>query len=113
MTWAPSTRAGSRCCQVGAVGGGHAAAERLRRQHRGLVRGLTTGWRSTVHRVMKPPSGSKAATQPRLSIPFFTGPHDDAVIECMPTCVSDENPAKYAPVSAGEHLRRKLGISNV
>ena len=25
-------------------------------------------WRSTVHRVMKPPQGSKAATQPRLSL---------------------------------------------
>ena len=70
-------------------------------------------WRSTVHRVMKPPSGSTAATQPRLSIPFFTGPHDDARISCLPTCVSATNPAKYAPVSAGEHLRRKLGISNV
>ena len=47
------------------------------------------------------------------TIPFFTGPHDDARISCLPTCVSDKNPAKYQPVSAGEHLRRKLGISNV
>jgi isopenicillin N synthase-like dioxygenase len=70
-------------------------------------------WRSTVHRVMKPPPGSQASIQPRLSIPFFTGPHDDARISCLPTCVSDTNPAKYQPVSAGEHLRRKLGISNV
>ena len=52
-------------------------------------------WRSTVHRVMKPPSGSTAATQPRLSIPFFTGPHDDARISCLPGM----GPAKYAPVS--------------
>ena len=66
-------------------------------------------WRSTVHRVMKPPPASNAATQPRLSIPFFTGPHDSAMISCLPGM----GPAKYAPVSAGEHLRRKLGISNV
>ena len=66
-------------------------------------------WRSTVHRVMKPPPGSQASSNPRLSIPFFTGPHDDARISCLPGM----GPAKYAPVSAGEHLRRKLGISNV
>ena len=70
-------------------------------------------WRSTVHRVMKPPPGSAAAAAPRLSIPFFTGPHNDAVIEAMPTCVDDDHPPLYAPVTAGVHLLRKLGVSNV
>ena len=64
------------------------------------------GWRSTVH-ASQPPSGSKAATQPRLSIPFHR-PHDDAGSRACH--VVSTNPAKYAPVSAGEHLRRKLGI---
>jgi isopenicillin N synthase-like dioxygenase len=70
-------------------------------------------WRSTVHRVMKPPAGSAAASAPRLSIPFFTGPNDDAVIEAIPTCVDADHPAKYEPVKALDHLLRKLNVSNV
>jgi len=70
-------------------------------------------WRSTVHRVMKPPTGSNAAASSRLSIPFFTGPHNDAIIEAMPTCVDAEHPAKYEPVRALDHLLRKLQVSNV
>ena len=70
-------------------------------------------WRSTVHRVMKPLAGSAAAAAPRLSIPFFTGPHNDAVIEAMPTCVDAEHPPKYEPVKALDHLLRKLHVSNV
>lgn len=68
-------------------------------------------WRSTVHRVMKPPGGSRAASAPRLSIPFFTGPHNDAIID--PTLVDTENPPKYAKVKALDHLLFKLGVSNV
>ena len=70
-------------------------------------------WRSTVHRVLKPPVGSAAASSPRLSIPFFTGPHNDAIIEAMPTCISEAQPAKYEPIRALDHLLRKLGASNV
>jgi isopenicillin N synthase-like dioxygenase len=62
---------------------------------------------------MKPPAGSAAAANPRLSIPFFTGPHNDAVVEVMPTCVDADHPPKYEPVTAGVHLLRKLGVSNV
>ena len=62
---------------------------------------------------MKPPAGSRAASEARLSIPFFTGPHNDAVIEAMPSCVSTDNPAKYGPVTALDHLLKKLQISNV
>ncbi|KAH8060695.1 hypothetical protein JL722_4808 [Aureococcus anophagefferens] len=70
-------------------------------------------WRSTVHRVMKPPPDSPAADAPRLSIPFFTGPHGDAVIEAMPTCVDDDHPAKYAPVKALDHPQQARGVEYV
>jgi len=70
-------------------------------------------WRSTVHRVAGPPPGSPAARRPRLSVPFFTGPHDDAVISAIPTCVGEGRPSRYPPVRAGDHLLRKLGVSNV
>eukprot|EP00658_Telonema_sp_P-2_P045297 TRINITY_DN3322_c0_g2_i4.p1 TRINITY_DN3322_c0_g2~~TRINITY_DN3322_c0_g2_i4.p1 ORF type:complete len:102 (-),score=13.78 TRINITY_DN3322_c0_g2_i4:159-464(-) len=70
-------------------------------------------WKSTVHRVANPTTGSAAACSPRLSMPFFTGPKNEAVIEAIPTCVGDGNPAKHAPITAGEHLRNKLSASNV
>lgn len=69
-------------------------------------------WRSTVHRVAKPMAGSPAAAAARLSVAFFTGPHNDAIISAMPTCVDEQHPAKYEPVRALDHLRRKLGLSN-
>ena len=65
-----------------------------------------------MHRVAKPPAGSRAASNPRLSVPFFTGPGDYAMIEALPTCVDAEHPKLHEPVSAREHLLRKLGISN-
>jgi isopenicillin N synthase-like dioxygenase len=69
-------------------------------------------WRSTVHRVTKPPPGSAAASSPRLSIPFFTGPRNDAVVEAMPTCVGEGIPPRYAPVRVRDHLLGKLRASN-
>jgi isopenicillin N synthase-like dioxygenase len=69
-------------------------------------------WKSTVHRVTKPPPGSIAATSPRLSIPFFTGPRNDAIIEALPTCVDVDRPQMYPPVRALDHLLRKLRVSN-
>eukprot|EP00310_Coccolithus_braarudii_P013857 CAMPEP_0183345614 /NCGR_PEP_ID=MMETSP0164_2-20130417/10992_1 /TAXON_ID=221442 /ORGANISM="Coccolithus pelagicus ssp braarudi, Strain PLY182g" /LENGTH=358 /DNA_ID=CAMNT_0025516775 /DNA_START=67 /DNA_END=1143 /DNA_ORIENTATION=- len=65
-------------------------------------------WRSTVHRVLKPLPDSAAAGASRLSIPFFTGPRNDAVIEALSSCVDEKHPQQYEPVTAGEHLQRKL-----
>jgi isopenicillin N synthase-like dioxygenase len=64
-------------------------------------------WRSTLHRVVPPPSGTKGRAQ-RRSAAFFLDANYDAVIECVPTCHSAEVPRKYAPVVAGEHLFRKI-----
>jgi isopenicillin N synthase-like dioxygenase len=33
----------------------------------------------------------------RYSIAYFHSPNPDAVIECLPSCVSADNPARYAP----------------
>ncbi|KAG2939980.1 hypothetical protein PC119_g10519 [Phytophthora cactorum] len=62
-------------------------------------------WRSTMHRVINPPSGCK--NNRRQSIAFFHNINADTVVECMPTCQSPENPAKYPPVLAGEYLMAK------
>jgi isopenicillin N synthase-like dioxygenase len=60
-------------------------------------------WRSTLHRVLPPPPGKT-----RRSVAFFHDGNYDALIECLPTCVSSERPTKYAPVKAGDHLMAKL-----
>jgi isopenicillin N synthase-like dioxygenase len=57
-------------------------------------------WVATPHRVINP-SREQAMTQ-RFSLPFFHLPNHDAVIEPIPSCVTDEQPARYAPVLAGD-----------
>jgi len=63
-------------------------------------------WRSTLHRVVPPPSESGPAV--RRSMAFFHDGNYDARIECLPTCCSVDDPPRYPPVVAGEHLRAKL-----
>ncbi|KAF4319934.1 hypothetical protein BBO99_00005738 [Phytophthora kernoviae] len=62
-------------------------------------------WRSTLHRVINPQSGH--ANNRRQSIAFFHNINADTVVECIPTCQSPENPAKYPPILAGEYLMKK------
>ncbi len=64
-------------------------------------------WRSTLHRVVNPPSGAGAAAR-RLSIVYFHTPNHDALIECIPSCTDAANPPKHAPIHAGDHLLRQL-----
>ena len=64
-------------------------------------------WRSTLHRVVPPPRGTQDAAV-RRSIAFFHDGNHDALIECLPTCCSAENPPRYPAVVAGDHLMAKL-----
>ncbi|ORY66180.1 uncharacterized protein BCR38DRAFT_483831 [Pseudomassariella vexata] len=57
---------------------------------------------STIHRAYN--KEGKA----RYSIPFFFGADYDAVMETLPSCVSEDRPAKYKPITAGEHVKMKL-----
>ncbi len=61
-------------------------------------------WTSTIHRVVP---GMPGAAQ-RRSFAFFQDGNLDAVIECLPSCRSDQRPARYAPVTLGRHLQDKL-----
>jgi isopenicillin N synthase-like dioxygenase len=63
-------------------------------------------WRSTLHRVVPPPPSITGAAV-RRSMAFFHDGNYDAVIECLPTCCSEDDPPRYAPVVAGEHLMAK------
>ena len=59
-------------------------------------------WRSTVHRV------TLVDPAPRYSLAFFHMAHWDATIECLPSCRSATEPARYPPVKAGPWLMRKF-----
>lgn len=63
-----------------------------------MARWTNDRFASTLHRVANF-SGKK-----RYSIPFFIGANPDAVIEVLPSCVSDDNPAKYGPIVTGDYV---------
>jgi isopenicillin N synthase-like dioxygenase len=65
-----------------------------------MARWTNDCWVATPHRVVNPPA--ELAMTRRFSLPFFHLPNHDAVIEPVPTCVSEETPAKFIPVLAGE-----------
>lgn len=75
-----------------------------------LMRWTNDTWLSNLHRVVNPPVGSKP-TRGRLSVGFFTQPNYDAMIECIPTCTSD-NPPRYAPVQSGKYRDLKYEQGN-
>lgn len=64
-------------------------------------------WRSTLHRVAPVVPRAGALTR-RRSLPFFLEGNYDMTVECLPTCTSADNPPKYAPVHAGQHVRAKV-----
>lgn len=72
-----------------------------------LMRWTNDLWVSTWHRVGNPAPGQGGAAR-RLSIAYFASPRDDALIECLPGCSSDERPVRHAPVLAGEHRVMKI-----
>ncbi|KAJ4713834.1 2-oxoglutarate (2OG) and Fe(II)-dependent oxygenase superfamily protein [Melia azedarach] len=51
-------------------------------------------FKSPVHRVQH--------RQDRYSIPYFLFPSRDAILECLPSCKSAENPAKFPPIESKE-----------
>jgi isopenicillin N synthase-like dioxygenase len=72
-----------------------------------LIRRWTNDrWCSNQHRVLPPPASNP--DEELISLVFFHEPDRDARIEALPTCVSDTNPARHAPVIAHEYLDAKM-----
>ncbi len=61
---------------------------------------------STRHRVL-----NKKGVE-RFSMPFFFEPNFHCRVACLPTCCSPQNPAKYAPVEAGEYLLSRYAATH-
>ena len=64
-----------------------------------LPRWTNDRWRSAPHRVVNRFSG-----RDRWSVAFFFDLDADASIAPLDVCVSADRPARYSPITAGEHL---------
>jgi len=79
-----------------------------------MLQRLTNNFlRSTTHRVINPPR--KEWSKSRLSIPFFLHPKYKMKLDCLPSCVTEQNPIQYPTITAGEYLNerlREIGLLN-
>ncbi|CAL5438949.1 unnamed protein product [Camellia sinensis] len=57
-------------------------------------------FRSTLHRVL-------GNGQERYSIAYFVQPSHDCLVECLPTCQSQENPPKFPPIKCETYLLQR------
>lgn len=67
-----------------------------------LMRWTNDIYVSTPHRVVSPPG------KERFSIAFFLDPNPDAEVACLPTCATEDAPARYAPIRGDEFLLSRL-----
>ncbi|MEO0509241.1 MAG: 2OG-Fe(II) oxygenase family protein [Verrucomicrobiota bacterium] len=65
-------------------------------------------FKSTPHRVVPRPAAMRKGRQ---SIAFFSDPDPEVMIETFPSCITEEAPAKYKPISAGEYIRERIMAS--
>ena len=71
-----------------------------------MARWTNDRWKSTLHRVVNP--SDLAAAGWRQTIGYFLHPNYDAEITCIDSCQGPDNPPRYAPIMAGEQMRRKM-----
>jgi isopenicillin N synthase-like dioxygenase len=62
--------------------------------------------KSTIHRVVNPPES--LWNSPRYSIPFFMHPVSEMDLSCLPNCIDEQHPKKFADITAGEFLTQRL-----
>lgn len=70
-----------------------------------LMRWSNDVYVSTPHRVVN------RTGRERYSIAFFFDPNPDAAIACLPSCVSDDRPARYPPTTGAAYLAERLNAT--
>lgn len=73
-----------------------------------LAKWTNDRWVATQHRVVNPPPEFSA--RQRISIPFFHHPNFDALLECIPSCSSADNPPKYDAVLGGNWSKYRMAL---
>lgn len=71
-----------------------------------LQRWTNDQYRSTQHRVRNLAPGKH-----RYSMPFFVEPKFDTPVECISTCTSATEPAKYPPITSGEWILSRFAAT--
>ena len=67
-----------------------------------LMRWTNDVYVSTPHRVVNP------VGRERYSIAFFLDPNPEAVVESLPSCVTADQPARYAATTGAAYLKSRL-----
>ena len=67
-----------------------------------LMRWTNDVYVSTPHRVVNP------VGRERYSVAFFLDPNPDAVVACLPSCMSPDSPAKYPVTTGAAYLKQRL-----
>jgi isopenicillin N synthase-like dioxygenase len=70
-----------------------------------MARWTNDKFKSTLHRVIN------LTGERRYSIPFFYGPDPDTTIEALPGCASQDRPALYPPIRAGDYSEMRKSAS--
>lgn len=72
-----------------------------------MLQRLTNNYlKSTTHRVINPPKEQWHV--PRLSIPFFLHPKSAVSLNCLESCITEDRPLAYEPITAGDYLDERL-----
>ncbi len=71
-----------------------------------LSRHTNNKLKSTIHQVVNPPRELWGTS--RYSIPFFMHPVSDMKLDCLPSCIDNQNPRLFEPITAGEYLNERL-----
>jgi isopenicillin N synthase-like dioxygenase len=62
--------------------------------------------KSTTHRVVNPPRELWHTS--RFSMPFFLHPRSEMSLNCLASCITENNPIQYEPTTAGKYLDERL-----
>ena len=71
-----------------------------------LSRHTNNKLKSTIHRVVNPPKDLWGSS--RYSIPFFLHPRLEMPLNCIDSCVDEQNPKGFKDTTAGDFLYQRL-----